>query len=733
MIANHNPSPERAPLPPQPLSGSPPVAGWSITVKLTLVLLLVALLPMTAIAYYNLRASLESVARSEQQELKNLAVSTAGRLDQLVIGFARVVKYVVTTPAIVDFLSRPGDDLTEVNAFLARLKDASPDIANVYLTDLNGVFVAATDPSDVGNNYRFRDYFRVAREGHPYVSDILVGTTTGDAGVFFSQPVRDTKGRIVGVAVVKVEAQVILEGLRQVDKTDDDVQAFLVNADGIIIAHPRDGLLYHSLGQLSTQRIEEIQEHSRYPVGTIASLGLDSVARAVLGAQAPGYLRFTGPIDGAPHVLGFAPLHAKDWSVGISEPEAVFAAPLTRLFHQGMASVLAMGGLVILLSLYLGRQLVGPLRSLTEVTRCLSSGICATDRAARAAGPGPLAGTHDDVSSEALAAPAPTATSTGARPWTHSQAHADGTTGFTLQVEVKGQLLNIAQTYRDEIGELAHTFEQMLEQLEVYIRDLETVTAAKASIESEMKLAAAIQQSLLPPSDTLRGVSEELDLAVFIQPAKDVGGDLYDFFLIDPDHVFFVIGDVSDKGMPAALFMGMTLALLRNLVKPGKAPGDIFAELNQALSRNNDTCQFVTLFGGILALRTGEVTFANGGHNPPYRRVAASGRFERIDHGGVAVGCFEQVSFETHHLRLAPGDVLFTYTDGVTEGTDPAEALYGEDRLRGCLAGSTEHEPAAGLVTRVVEDLRGFVDQAPQADDITILCLRYRGPHPGDA
>jgi sigma-B regulation protein RsbU (phosphoserine phosphatase) len=217
----------------------------------------------------------------------------------------------------------------------------------------------------------------------------------------------------------------------------------------------------------------------------------------------------------------------------------------------------------------------------------------------------------------------------------------------------------------------------------------------------------------------------EFDLFAALVPAREVGGDFYDFFFLDDDRLFFAIGDVSGKGVPAALYMAVVKTLLRATASTAATPGETLRRLNEELSRDNDACMFVTLFCGILHVRTGEIDYGSGGHNPPFR-LHRSGTSPVGSTGGAALGIAEDSVYGSERLRLGPGESLFLYTDGLTEAMDASGALFSDDRLEQILERIRESAPRP-LLGQVVDEVNAFAAGVAQADDITGLVLRYVG------
>ena len=208
--------------------------------------------------------------------------------------------------------------------------------------------------------------------------------------------------------------------------------------------------------------------------------------------------------------------------------------------------------------------------------------------------------------------------------------------------------------------------------------------------------------------------------------AKEVGGDFYDFYFIDEDRLAFAVGDVSGKGIPAAIYMAVSRTLLKAIAHQVVDPGEVLQRLNTLLIPESDAHTFVTVFFGVLNVRTGEVQYSNGGHNPPYV-VRAGGAVEQVPMSdGALLGKIMNVKFETKQLLLQPGDSMFLYTDGVSEAMDPDMNMYEESRLEAYLRTATGSS-IEDLVQGSIVDLKKHTRDASQSDDITVLTLRYSG------
>ena len=273
----------------------------------------------------------------------------------------------------------------------------------------------------------------------------------------------------------------------------------------------------------------------------------------------------------------------------------------------------------------------------------------------------------------------------------------------------------------DEIGDLATCVNAMSVSLQKYIADLTAVTAEKERIGAELNVATKIQADMLPQIYPAFPEHEEFDLFATMDPAKEVGGDLYDYLLLDDDHLMIVVGDVSGKGVPAALFMVIAKTLLETHSIQRLSPSEIFQRTNNELCKGNETGLFVTCWLGIITLSTGEMRFVNAGH--PYPVLYHSGEFKFVEtKPNFVLGGMEGLPYTEHTITLEKGDRLLVYTDGVTEATDANEKLFGDDRLINAMKG-TETMTAPETLKSLRKSIDAFVGDAEQFDDITMLQL----------
>ena len=253
------------------------------------------------------------------------------------------------------------------------------------------------------------------------------------------------------------------------------------------------------------------------------------------------------------------------------------------------------------------------------------------------------------------------------------------------------------------------------------------ITAEREHIITELELASRIQASMLPNVFPPYPDRTEFDIYASMAPAKEVGGDFYDFFLIDEDHLGIVIADVSGKGIPAALFMMASKIIIAQHIKEGKSPAQILTDSNNDICGNNPMKLFVTVWVGILEISTGRLTATNAGHEYPVLKTP-DGNFEMIkDKHGLVIGYMEGIEYKEYELVLEPGTKLFLYTDGVTEAMTAEDELFGLQRMLAALNREADAAPDQ-LLQNVRSAVDGFVKDVEQFDDLTMLCFEYKGP-----
>lgn len=294
--------------------------------------------------------------------------------------------------------------------------------------------------------------------------------------------------------------------------------------------------------------------------------------------------------------------------------------------------------------------------------------------------------------------------------------------------EDRQKLLDACREYsgdNTEVGDLARSYISMVEDIGGYVTNLQKVTAEKERINAELSLASSIQAHMLPCIFPAFPDRDEFDVYASMTPAKEVGGDFYDFFMVDDSHMAVVMADVSGKGVPAALFMVIAKTLIKNYAQSGIKPEEVFTTVNRLLCDGNKAGLFVTAWLGVLELTTGKLTYVNAGHNPPLIKQN-DGEFTYLkSRVSFVLAGMETIKYRQNEITIAPGDRLFLYTDGVTEATNSSIELYGEERLSAFM-NSHSGENAEEILHDLKADIYAFQGEAPQFDDITMLMLDYK-------
>ena len=279
---------------------------------------------------------------------------------------------------------------------------------------------------------------------------------------------------------------------------------------------------------------------------------------------------------------------------------------------------------------------------------------------------------------------------------------------------------------RNEIGQLAEDFTALTQEMDDYVAQIETFTAKQERIEAELNVASEIQSSMVPSTYPAFPDRTDFDLYATMDPARQVGGDFYDYFFVDEDHLALVMADVSGKSVPAALFMVISKTLIKNRAQMGESPSEILFHVNNQLCENNESGFFVTVWLAIIELSTGKGRAVNAGHEHP--AICRKGGVFELDvyKHNLFIGAKPNLRFDEHEVELYPGDRLFVYTDGVPEATSDKEKLFGTDRMLESLNRNPD-APLEDLLPNLRKDISVFENGAEQFDDITMMCFWYKG------
>ncbi len=377
-----------------------------------------------------------------------------------------------------------------------------------------------------------------------------------------------------------------------------------------------------------------------------------------------GFIRYDSIVSDEKGWLLYQPIPSTGWVLGVFFPQEAMSAKVAELSRKE-AAIGLLGFLLLLpVMLLIARSITRPLLQLDKAARILATGD--------------------------LDAPLP---------------------------ELRG---------KNEVARLADSFTTMRDELKVHLAMLEQTAANRERIESELRIARDIQMGLVPKTFPPFPSRRDFELFAVMNPARQVGGDLYDFFMPDDDHLCIAIGDVSGKGVPAALFMAVTRTMLRAFLHNGDSPGEALRHLNDDLAQNNDYCMFVTVFCLVVHLPSGTCRFANGGHNLPCIIRAGGDICFLPKTQGAALGVMEGLQVAENEIVLARGDTVFLYTDGVTEAMNLQGELFGDNRMTAELSRQRALS-CTGLLGAVTEAVAAHADGAEQSDDITMVAFRYFG------
>ena len=512
-------------------------------------------------------------------------------------------------------------------------------------------------------------YIQAVEAGGLIFTDVETDAFTGDTGIVCAMPVY-ADGRLEAV----VGSDLFLTAMQQGVEASDENGGFLfvVNRAGHVIFSPRkDGLFAVTAEGARDLRAGEEKELAAFVTEALAG----AVPARLVTLSDGTYYMASAPLD----TVGWALVAVFDQKAADQPSEALWgsyeqiqagaaaeyraSARHSRLTVTVLLIVLM--ALLLAASLILGRRIVRPLNRMTEKIASLR---------------------EDDPE-------------------------------FKME-----------DAYRtgDEIQVLAESFADLSHRTTLYVDEVRRITAEKERIGTELHMANQIQESMLPSIFPAFPDRPEFDIYATMEPARDVGGDFYDFFLIDEDHLCMVIADVSGKGVPAALFMMITKIIVQSCAMLGRSAGEILTKTNEALCSNNRMEMFVTAWLGILEISTGRLTAANAGHEYP-ALARKGGAFETLrDTHGFVIGGMDSVKYREYQVDLKAGDRIFLYTDGVTEATDAREELFGRERMLAALNARTGGTPQ-DVLHRVREAVRDFVKDADQFDDMTMLCMEYKG------
>ena len=579
-------------------------------------------------------------------------------------------------PAVLEKLSLLAN-LSDVMTALYRNAGTS----SVYIAVPEGYMLCVDDKADArideqGNvlTIPIRErpwYLGAAQSDSIFFADVLKDTFTGEIGITCTIPIRQD-GRLIAVAA----ADLFLDQMEEAVSNSGDVVHYtcIINNQGHVVFSPQNQ------GTLRARTAEEAVDLRSSEQADLAAFVRDAL-NGVTGVRELD-------LDGDRVYLAGAPVKTLGWAVVSVVDKAATERP-TIMMQEQFDSTLNEAATIYNKNLDRSKQTI-----IVLILLILIMGLTAGDRLSRRI----------------------------VRPLEHMTNRVRSLGGKNLQFQME-------EEYRtgDEIEVLAESFSALSAKTLQYVDQVKRVTAEKERIGAELTMANAIQRSQLPRLFPPFPNRHEFNLFATMKPAKEVGGDFYDFFMVDNDHVALVMADVSGKGVPAALFMMVTRMLIKSRLQSGESVAEALTNVNRQLCENNELGYFVTVWLAVLEISTGKGVAVNAGHEHPVLR-RSDGKYELVLYRhSLAVAAMDGVRFRQHEFQLCPGDSFFVYTDGVTEATNGEHELFGTDRMLEALNKEPDAEPDQ-LLKNVMDDIHRFMDGEDQFDDITMMCLKYNGP-----
>jgi len=588
--------------------------------------------------------------------------------------------YALSPGVKINTVKKELDLLSNMDQILIPIFSNDPNLSSVYIASESGITKVYPWNSDIAPSYDPRKrvwYERAVKTGKIGWTNLYVDAFGHGLMITCSKPLYNPEGKIVGVVATDVTLAAMNNRIMntQVGRLG---YAFLLDNNGMVIARP--GLATKDKRWDESFETENLLHTNNSDLNKITKSMIEGKAGIV-----------QCKLDNGERYIAYAPITftkesgSASWSLGIVMPVDEIIAPALTTKSNITSDTESTGNYIneqiykvrnILIGIFVAMILVVSWIAY-KLSKMITKPILDLDKGAQIIGSGNL--------------------------------------DYRLEVKTG-----------DEIEDLANTFNKMTDNLKIYINDLKETTAAKERIESELKVATQIQASMLPRIFPAFPDKKEFNIFATMEPAKEVGGDFYDFFLINENKLCFLIGDVSGKGVPASLFMVISKTLLKTEALRDHSPDDILFQVNNMLYPDNDNNFFVTIFCVILDIKTGEVQFANAGHNPPLIcRDGGDFEFLKVPNDFV-LGPMPDTEFELGKLILEPNDVIFLYTDGVTEAMNPESQLFSDKRLIQCLSKMKE-KGIQDIIHGVRTEVATFAQGAPQSDDITLLALKFNG------
>lgn len=641
----------------------------SLALKLILLFSFSSILIFSAVFVYNYRYSREIILKNQQKDARNLALVAVNRIEAVLNAVEKVPEN------LADFLEKSSYGKEELLRLQKTMVEHNQEIFGSAI---------AFEPYAFNNKIPFFVPYFYRKDSRIEYTQLGQGTYAYLQADWYQipkelntpqwiEPYYDEGGGNILMTTYSVPFFRERGGKRRclgIVTADVSLERLQEIVSSIKILKTGYGFLISQNGTLITHPSKElIMNATLFGLAEVlGDPGLREIGRKMIKGES-GFIPFRDPTSSKECLLFYTPIPSTGWSLSVLFPLDELMADIQRL--NRIMILMAVAGMAVfsVAVIFISGRITGPLRAMARATEAFAVG------------------------------------------------------NLDIQLPVVKS--------RDEVGKMASAFAAMQKSLKEYIERLTETTAAKERIESELSIAREIQMSILPKNFPAFPGHPEFDLYAFIEPAREVGGDFYDFFLIDPAHLCFIIADVSGKGVPAALFMAVTKTLIKATATEGITPAEILTQVNNGLLEGNDAAMFVTVFCAVLNTGTGEVLYANAGHNPPLY-IKKGGQVSYLKQsGGLVLGVMEGITYPVDCLQMEPGESLFLYTDGVTEAMNEKGELFSEQRLQQELD-QVSQKPLQEITAALMQEITAFAGEAPQSDDITMLVLKYRGDNVPD-
>jgi len=636
----------------------------SVAFKLILFFLLSSILIFSAVLAYNYQYSRKIILINQEKDARNLALMSVHRIETVLTGVQKV------TQSLANHLEKTSPSREELLALIRRTVESNPEIV--------GSTVAFEPYAYNSSTALFAPYFfrkgktiasaDLTKESYAYLHSDWYQIPKELNSPQWSEPYYDEGGGNILMATYSVPFYANLgrdRRLRGIVTADVSLEALQTFVSSIKILETGYGFLISKNGTLITHPSQEliINETLFGMAEARKDDRLRDIARKMIKGES-GSIPFNDLNSTIEYWMHYTPIPSSGWSLAVLFPIQELASDIDRLYQTVIFMALIGLAMLSMAVVFISGTITRPLRAMSKAT--------------------------EDIAEGNLDTVLPPVTS------------------------------------HDEVGKMTQGFMVMQKSLKEYIRKLTETTAAKERMESELSIAHEIQMSILPKIFPPFPDHPEFDLYAVIAPAREVGGDFYDFFQIDPSHLCFVIADAAGKGVPASLFMAVTKTLIKATAKAGSTPAHILTRVNQELATSNEAAMFVTLFCGILNTKTGEIRYSNAGHNSPLRINKNREVIELPQIGGMVLGAMEGIDYEEGSFILEPGEGLFLYTDGVTEAVNMQGDFFSVEGLQAELS-PISGKPLKEILSILMERIHEFSGEALQADDITMMVLQYKG------